>query len=745
MTGRCLARWTVWIAALSVMGARPADACSFPHPHAIFTRRGTHADARTFAAGELGIIDLNQDVAHLVVVYRTLAGLPLSPAERAAAVEVWSGAWDEASQTKLEDIPRHWTWDGRWDARRAEISVPLPEGRYGGDVDPYRTHRNAREYRGYVCINGDAFRVAIETLDALVADFGPNSREVAAWVTAQDQVFQNSVSPEPVVPSPAAADDHPTIRAHRAYQIAAAHFYSEQFDEAARLFDAIADDARSPWRGLGKFLAARCYIRKGTLAAGWRRFDATALSEAEARLFEVLADDSASDVHTSVYRLLPYVQQRIRPAEWARYHGRRLASLESASVTADDLAGYAWVRAHGAAGGADRDGADPLGEWLDLILPHATEDGAGATALALARWRATGHEHWLLAALRRTEPGGALAPEILEAVDGLGGDTTAHTAARFGAAKILARRGDRAGASERLTALLTDEVHALNRFQRNEIMEWSAAVAPTFDEFVTIGARRAAAIHMDYQDEPGPAAAMLAPDAAAVLDTWTPLRLLRHAVTSDLLPDPSRAHVAQAAWVRAVLLREDGHALALAPIVAEFTPTLAAPMAAYAAEPDDKRRHFIGLVTILRNPGLIPSIRAGLGPREPGVLDNLRDNWWGIRRPRSNLTGVLYQVFGRDGRPAFLTEEDIRTADAEAKAVIALGGGPDYLCTAVTKWVKRHRRDPLAAEALHLAVRSAHYPWSGRADAKRSKPAFDLLHKRYGDSKWAEKTPYWYD
>ena len=56
MTGRCLARWTVWIAALSVMGARPADACSFPHPHAIFTRRGTHADARAFAAGELGII-----------------------------------------------------------------------------------------------------------------------------------------------------------------------------------------------------------------------------------------------------------------------------------------------------------------------------------------------------------------------------------------------------------------------------------------------------------------------------------------------------------------------------------------------------------------------------------------------------------------------------------------------------------------------------------------------------------------
>ena len=49
-------------------------------------------------------------------------------------------------------------------------------------------------------------------------------------------------------------------------------------------------------------------------------------------------------------------------------------------------------------------------------------------------------------------------------------------------------------------------------------------------------------------------------------------------------------------------------------------------------------------------------------------------------------------------------------------------------------------------EALHHAVRVTRYGCQrdGR-NGRYSRRAFQVLHKRYAQSPWAEKTPYWYD
>ena len=737
--------WRKGLAAVAAVGilcgviADGAVAGPGPQMRPVFKGRGGDG----FTSDAQGMLALPRTTSGLAVVYRELVGPPLSAAEYDAAEAVRGRRWSDIVAQQLEEIPRHWTWDSRWSDRRREIPVAFLSERRGARVDPYRYHTNARRYRGYVCINGDAFRVAIDTLDSLVEQFGVDSAEVASWVRAQDQVFHNSEADEPDIPAAAAPDEHPLIDAHREYQIAAAHFYSEQFRKAAELFEAIGEDESSPWRSLGAFLAARCYIRKGTLGAGLRMVDGEAFVEAERRLFRVLADDSVSDIHPAVNRLLPYVQQRLRPVKWTRYYGRRLAGLDGARFTARDLADYTWLRRReGVHGQAAPD--DPLSQWLDTVSAPG-KAGEEAFDLAHGRWQDTGRVHWLLATLARADPGDARVEAVLAAADAVSPDSPAFAAAQYGRAKLLARQRRLPEARDEFASLLDDATRPLTNGQRNNLIEWRAAVAPTFDDFVGLAARRPTEMSNGYYTEPAPAQQLLAPDAATILDGYTPLRLLTRAATGAALPDTVRAHVAHAAWTRAVLLSEDETALLLAPVIAQLTPGLAGDMAGYAAEDGDHRRAFLGVVTMLRNPGLMPDVREGFRSRRPTALDDYRANWWGVRRARRGLPWTLGQVFGYDGIPRFLAEADVAEADAEIAALIEIGSGANYLCGAATRWVQRHRRDPLAAEALHLAVRATRYTGRTREKGELSKAAHALLHKRYAESEWAEKTPYWYD
>ena len=83
-------------------------------------------------------------------------------------------------------------------------------------------------------------------------------------------------------------------------------------------------------------------------------------------------------------------------------------------------------------------------------------------------------------------------------------------------------------------------------------------------------------------------------------------------------------------------------------------------------------------------------------------------------------------------------------AEKERARLIDLGSAPDYLCRQVIEWARVQPNDPRLPEALHLAVRSTRYGCTDKETGKFSKAAFDLLHKRFPNSEWAQKTKYWY-
>jgi hypothetical protein len=140
--------------------------------------------------------------------------------------------------------------------------------------------------RHYLNCNDDAFRTAASTLERLHA-----KPYAADWIAAQDMVFADC-SQGAAIPAPAS---DPQLRPDRAYQIASAKFYSEQYDAARQDFQTIAADAFSPWHEIAPYLAARCLIRAGK----W--------PEAEKELQSIVDDPKLARWHASANGLLRFV------------------------------------------------------------------------------------------------------------------------------------------------------------------------------------------------------------------------------------------------------------------------------------------------------------------------------------------------------------------------------------------------------------------------------------------------------
>src|SRR5258708_2522522 len=185
------------------------------------------------------------------------------------------------------------------------------------------------------CLSG-AFQTAIETLHDRARRFGPDSPNLLEWIKGQDQVFQNCSAYEadgpraPVIPPPLPDSADPFLRADRAYQIAAAYFYVEDFEQAFSQFEAISRDAASPWRTFGQYLAARTVLQKAMLKSPeGQQFDSKTMLEAESRM-RIVADQPATEaLRASATGLLSFIELRLHPAEQMVWLSKQIAKPNS--------------------------------------------------------------------------------------------------------------------------------------------------------------------------------------------------------------------------------------------------------------------------------------------------------------------------------------------------------------------------------------------------------------------------------
>ncbi len=715
---------------VALIAPRDGDSCGPFLFEAQFTTYHGPVEAE-FSSGQMGVLRPHFYREPLVAAWRALSGMPPTGGQRAALLP------KEAVPAANPHEPR--TPMDRWLAAR----LLVPGAAVINRIDPDKTVPGT-DYQFYVNCLDDAFDAAAATLRRRIGGWGASSPMVAEWLRGQDRVFQNC-SAGPSIPAQVPEAD-PLLAADRAYQIAAAQFYAQQYSEAAAGFTTIAADPASPWREIAPYLAARVCIREGTLGKNDDK-----LREAERRLRQILDDPARQALHSSVEGLLEFVRGRLDPQARITELGVELMKPGVGPRFARAITDYTmlWDR-------LDASQIPPpvaeseLADWIQSFQ-HG-QDGSHA----FDRWRSTRTLPWLVAAVVWARPADPQVPELLAAARAVHPDSPAWATVTYYGIRLRIARGEsdpaRVWADEALATKPPDSVANLLRAERSRL-------ARNWTEFLRAAPRKPVALYYGdgFGDDPigEPPRKSVAFDADTVrpMNETVPLERWIAAARSPLLPRTLQADVAQAGWVRAVILGDAASARGLAARLAQLAPALAGEMRAWLDERDPAAANFAAVFLMLRAPGLTPLLRPGLG-RETPVLrrDQLRDNWWtlapranpGYRDPEHDALFDLYPD-GNFGSSDFLSREQrAEGAKQWTQLVDAAGNSVNFLATRAIAWARAHPRDPRVPEALHLVVEATHYGPTNDQSSAYSRQAFELLHRRYPQSEWTRKTRYWY-
>ena len=237
------------------------------------------------------------------------------------------------------------------------------------------------------------------------------------------------------------------------------------------------------------------------------------------------------------------------------------------------------------------------------------------------------------------------------------------------------------------------------------------------------------------------------PTTASVINTGLPVAKLVEIASSKTLGQNIQQRLIPPLWLRAVLLNKDNQAVKLSHKVEKLIPALKKEMVAYRSSKNQKQRKFMALYIALRNPGLRPYVTSGYARTEKiNRIDSFRDNWWG--------KGKIDYYYGseddvNDSQIAKITGRILNSKDREAakeefKTLLSLGTAPNYLANEIISYAKIYPNDSLIPEALHRAVKATRYGSTDDNTTSFSKACFKLLHKRYKNSRWTKKTPYYY-
>lgn len=707
--------------------------------------------AANFAAGKLGIVRPDFRQAYLVVAYRYLSGRALSDEQQKAALDVWD-------RNVVPDHPRE---DATASWAKARNGVPnLPPA---PEISAYAVVSKDQPYFQYMNCPGDAFQNAIRTLDNRAAKFGLQSADLREWVSAQDQVFANCGGESHVIPPDLNSGDT-MLRADRVYQIAAAHFYARDFDEAVRGFDAISTDKSSPWVGLSSYLSARALIRKANLVHKEDEpFDRAVMSAAQKRLETLVADSQASSIHDAATKLLNFVRFRTEPEKRVAELDRMIVQPELGKNFKQDLWDYVVLLSHGE---QESDPSDWVQTFQAVARFHFGVLREQTAKQAVSKWQETKSLPWLIAALAAADSDSPSLQSLLTAAREVPHSSPGYLTARYYALRLMIASGQPSAARKELDGLLTGQARDLPLGSRNLLNEERLKVASGLEDFLQHAPETPVPSEIDLntgEDVPAesaeskPSEPLFNHYAAEFFVKRLPLDMLIQAADSPTLPKHLRRELARSAWVRSILLEDLNSAAKLQPVIQELDLPLWNTMELFRTAQTAAEKHFAGVFIILNNPGMKPAVKeSSLRGATLGELDSYHDNWWCTNMNGGANWGQSYGGYDKETNlkfvdrdpnfpfPEWLTETQKDAARSEWGKLSTIGTAPNYLTEQVLAYAKLRPHDPSVPQSLHLAVRSTRYGCSNIETSRLSKTAFNLLHEHYPQSEWSAKTKYYY-
>jgi hypothetical protein len=777
---------------LVVILSSSGDSCGPYFSSVAFMRsHGPDGPIAAFDRGAIGIPLNSWWRPYLIVTYRYLQNRPLSNAEAQSFEELWGVEQNYGAVNRsIDEAIKHWlTIRGRY---RKGGQTPAA---FKDQVENYSSSLN--------CLAG-AFNTAAETLIARAKTFGPSSPELREWLDGQDAVFANCKKSE-TPPQSLPPSANPLLRSDRDYQIAAADFYRGNFQEAVLKFDAIAQDNSSPWHGIAPYLSVRALVRKnGGLETLGGTGDPDTFKQIQRRLGAILQDPSRVRFHHDARMIQNLIAFKMQPDVQKHRLAARVSSGGIGEDFGQEVRDYTMLLDQGLdeqpdfpniqrytpeyakklaefraeqfnTSSDERD--DDLTDWLITLQSEARS----ATQHALARWHATHSRAWLFVALTRGDLGHD-SSELLKAAAQVPTTAPVYVAINFYRSRILRSHGDFAGvrsvAGEILASHPRLPISAFNLLKDEQLM-----ASPSVDTFTSLLGRVPAYISNGFDEGPpscyssecevfyglkkADKNSTLLPQfdlvSAGILNNRVPVEVLSRIAQSGKLPPNLQKNLAIAAWSRAALVEKPAIALGLIEHAGKARPLTKTYLDQYAAAQTSDERRFAAVFAILHFPGMRPYVEGeDLRTTAFTRIDNYRDNWWcsdvgSIPDATNYMADELSpDELNRRNRsmnlpsPPFLSPQQSKAAQSELKQLQHLGHAADYLPATVLQWVKAHPDDPRDPEALHLAVRATRYGCyrvvkeNSKPSKNYSREAFLLLHRKYGDSPWTKKTPYWF-
>ena len=201
------------------------------------------------------------------------------------------------------------------------------------------TERDSGGYDYFPNCTKNAFETAAETLDSRITSYGADDSGVKNWVAAQDVVFANCAEGK-ITPADADQGEPEWLQKDRAYQKAAAAFYSLDYAEAKRQFAEIAQDYQSPWQETAAYLVGRTLIRQASLTK----------NEANANQFYAEAEDvfyriagGGGKFSASAENLLGLIKFRLHPQDRTVELAQNLAYQNSGDNFRQQLIDFTWL------------------------------------------------------------------------------------------------------------------------------------------------------------------------------------------------------------------------------------------------------------------------------------------------------------------------------------------------------------------------------------------------------------------
>jgi hypothetical protein len=396
--------------------------------------------------------------------------------------------------------------------------------------------------------------------------------------------------------------------------------------------------------------------------------------------------------------------------------------------------------------------ADDLSDWLHTVYvdwtpqPSSATPNPDAAEHAVREWRERHSLPWLIAALELTAAGDKNAAELLEAASGVPANSPGYLTVRYYALRLMAGANQDEARRQALDALLAAPELAAGT--RNMFNDERLKLATSLPDFLAHAAEAPSAIGYDEQEMTGGDEQEQSEQtkryggklffnaySAGILGQGMPTELLIKAARSPALPDSLRREIARSTWMRAVLIGDLAAADQLQPALEQLDHPLWKMMEPFRTTTGSERRFTASLIA-LQNPGLRPSVRAGLPRSETlGTIDSFHDNWWCEERGERGPEVVA---------PFFLTSRDRNDALAQQEKLSQTAIAPNYLSSEVVTYAEQHPENPWVPQALYLSVRATRYGCANRETTRWSEKAFRLLHQRYPKSPWTEKTKYHY-